>query len=711
MGLIYRPNIQIYTYFQNVAPNITPANLPEFIIGPNYQVVYNQLATPTGSYTSAFGLTTAYIGQGINTVTVPSSVTGSYVSNSIITPFPWTVFSGVGATLSSTTYSISFSSTQQLSIVPANAAENVPGDNIVLSYPSALTGSYTIMSYTYSSGLNVITIPSGSLPANVNAVLTDVNYSIVAQSVTATSSTITFPRRYTMIDPSSSGTLSGTITYSGASTVITSTVPLSTSTLGHVALISGSVSNAIYAVYPVTAATTSTLTINYTAAPPTSGEGIVYKHISLVGSISGTVYETYKALNQFQSPVTIGSITDINTYLYGVSTNPTDNPLALAAEFALANGITPVTVFGVPSDNLAGYNAVSSQIYINNIYTTVPLTQDLTTQQSLVNYVASLNVAGEAQVERRIIVTPAYVSYTPVVSAVSGTITDNSGVTTFVYPGTLSVTPQIGNYVQIVTGSYAGEYLISGVTISGGYTTVTSTTHMAINKVPDLTNITAVMTSNQQANWLASYGQLFNSTQVNSLVWDEFESVLGGVTYMLPMYYAAAGLGAMIASLPPQQQFNGMSIAGVNAIVHSNVDLFNLGQEDIIAGGGNIMLISKYNGGPVIIRNQINTSVGTIQTQSLNITKDIDFVKRMIRANVSNFLVGTNATPAVLPYISASVDGIINYCKKQIVPNAGPILEFGSVNSIDLVNDGVTIDITLKAPYPLDNMTFNLYVM
>ena len=713
MALIARPNIQIYTYFQNVAPTLTPANLPEFIIGPNYQVVTNQLVTPSGSsYNPAFGLTTSYIGIGANTVAITSSVSGSYLSNGLILPLPWVVFSGSGATLNSNNYTITFSSSQALNVVAANSAEGVPGDQIVISYPVGLTGSYPIVSYSYSNGISTVTIPSGSLPSGVIATTNDVNFSIVAQSVTATNSTITFPERYILVDPANSGIISGTITYNGAATIISTTSPITTGTLGHVALISSTDRNtAIYATYQVTAISTSTLTINYTSAAPTSTENVTFKHISFAGSVSGTVYESYKAINQFQQPITITSLNDINNYLYGIPANPADNPLALATEFALANGISPVTVMGVPSDDITGYDAVKTQIYSNNVYTVVPLTQDSLIQQLLVNYVKSLNQPGEAQVERRIIVTPAYTTQAPVLSAVSGTIVDTNGVTTFVYPGTLSPAPQVGNYVQVLTGTFAGTYLISGVSINNGLTIVTSTTHIGVTNVPVLTNINSVMTTAQQAQWLASYAQQFDSTQVNSLVWDSFESNLGGVTYILPMYYAAVGLGAMVASLPPQQQFNGLSIAGVTGIIHSNTDLFSLEEEDIIAGGGNIMLISKYNGGPIIIRNQLNTSVGTIQMQSLNIVKDIDYVKKLIRANVERFLTAANATPAILPYISASIDGVLNYCRKQVVPYAGPVLEFGSVNSINLVNDGVEVNLTLKPPYPLETMTFNLYVM
>lgn len=711
MALISRPNITIYTYFQNVAPNITPANLPELILGPNYQVVYNAVASPASGYSAAFGLTTAYIGQGVNTIADPTTVSGSYLNGTSTLVLPWVVFEGTGAILTSSGNTISFSSTQALNIVPALSGETVPGDIISITNPVALAGQYTIANYSWSNGLSTVTLEPNVLPSGVVATTSDIDFSILAQSVTATSSTITFPKRYTMINPATSGSLSGTIAYSGASTQITVTSSLVTGTLGYVALLIGSFSGAIYQVYPVSSITTSTLTFNYTPAAPTSTEGIVFKQVHLHASVSGTVYESYKALNQFQEAVTIASITDINTYLYGIAANPADNPLGLAAEFALANGITPITVFGIPTNNMAGYQAVQTQIFTENIYTTVPLTQDLPTQQTLANYVNSLNQPGTAQVERRLIVTPSYINYTPVISNVSGTIVDNGTTTTFVFNGALSPTPIVGNYMQILSGALAGEYLISGVTVATGTTTLTSTSHFGISNIPVTGNITAVMTADQQAQWLASYGQLFNSTQINSLVWDSFTSVLNGVTYTLPMYYAAAGLGAMIASLPPQQQFNGLSIAGVSGIIHSNTDIFNLGQEDVIAGGGNIMLISQYNGGPVIIRNQLNTDVGTIQTESLNIIKDIDYVKRLIRANVSNFLVATNATPSVLPYISASVDGIINFCKKQVVPNAGPILEFGSVNSITLVNDGVNIDITLKAPYPLDNMTFNLYVM
>lgn len=126
---------------------------------------------------------------------------------------------------------------------------------------------------------------------------------------------------------------------------------------------------------------TDVLTINeneITLVVPPTGIGIVYNDQTTPFLVnSAKIYIEYRALRtDLASLITINNTDEINAKLGTIDER---NPLAVGAYTALLNTNTPVYVFGVESDDLAGHAGARDYLSsAEDIYAIVPLTDSLT---------------------------------------------------------------------------------------------------------------------------------------------------------------------------------------------------------------------------------------------------------------------------------------------------------------------------------------------
>ena len=132
---------------------------------------------------------------------------------------------------------------------------------------------------------------------------------------------------------------------------------------------------------------------SYVATPgtPTTNTINILGGISLAVPGSGACPVTYATpiyiayLSTRQDLATVQELQGAQSIVGTVGRIDARNPLAVGASLALANTATPIQVFGVTTDNLAGYNAMAAAIQSRkDIYAVVPLNSDI-------NIISALN--------------------------------------------------------------------------------------------------------------------------------------------------------------------------------------------------------------------------------------------------------------------------------------------------------------------------------
>lgn len=181
---------------------------------------------------------------------------------------------------------------------------------------------------------------------------------------------------------------------------------------------------------------------------------------------------------------------------------------------------------------------------------------------------------------------------------------------------------------------------------------------------------------------------------------------ISGLEQLVKGYYATACIGGMVGQLPPQQGFTNYPMVGLTRVAGSN-DVFTNKQMNVMAAGGVYILVQDSENAPVICRHQLSTSMTSIETRELSITKVVDYTAKFLRIGLRRFIGRSNITQPLLDTLSSVVCGMLKFLSEN------GILIGGDVNNIIQSAespDTVMIDVTLDVPYPCNFIRLTLII-
>jgi hypothetical protein len=477
--------------------------------------------------------------------------------------------------------------------------------------------------------------------------------------------------------------------------------------------------------------------------------------------ITGTAaaYLSYRAVRKDVSSVAtnpsllkFNSTTELTDELSPVTT---DNPLALGLYFALLNapGVS-VTGLGVdeiaadaPYGTVAAYVRAAEYLEAFEVYGVAPLTHDESVAQIFLSHVNLMS--GPTEKGERIclfnLAKPTAKVDKLVASGTNGNGVAGNQATQFdtgivnlaalvlaqgITPtGTIPVSA--GLFLDI--GSDAKKYSITS--ISGSIVTVKttgftstenpdafySTTALNISPLPttllnepfavrvrgaSLTNTDGTPDRQGISETYAQIAQGYLNRRFWSVAPDKCAATLSGIEQVLEGFYLCAAIAGMIGQQPPQQSFTNFPMTGFTRVIGST-DFFSERQLNIIAAGGNYVVIQEASGQPLISRHALTSDMTSIETRTDIVTKVVDFTAKFLRRGLKNFIGRFNITQGFLDSLGHVIQGMLGF-----LTDTG-ILIGAQMNNIiqdESAPDTVLVDIVLDVPFPCNYLKLTLVV-
>ena len=464
------------------------------------------------------------------------------------------------------------------------------------------------------------------------------------------------------------------------------------------------------------------------------------------------IYLAYKGLRLDVTPEAATSpgllvIQDTTQLESLLSPLTTDNPLGLGLFFAKLNapGVS-VTGIGVsdvsgahPEGTLSAFTQCAEFLESEEVYAIAPLTHQPTVHQMFkvhVDYMSDPDQRGE----RILFFNPEVPTERNPTVAASGTdgnttattnrfICDENPAAGLIAAGVnpaLPIPVSDGVYLEVTVAgelerynvsSVNGALLVLNVTFASGenddgFYTITplSTTLVSVDWSLEVRGAPLTVAGQPDldgiAETVAGIADTYGDRRLYMVFPDTFVAELDAGTTLLEGYYACAAIAGMVGQQLPQQGFTNFPITGFSGVQGSN-DVFKDSLLDEIAGGGVYTVIQEYDGAALICRHQLSTDASTIETRELSITKTVDFVAKVMRTALRNYLGIFNITPQFVDTLTTVVEGLLEFLK-----GTGAILG-ATLNRIAQDTsqpDTILIDVTLDVPYPCNYIRLTLIV-
>ena len=473
-------------------------------------------------------------------------------------------------------------------------------------------------------------------------------------------------------------------------------------------------------------------------------------------STTGAIYLSYEAVRKDLTSVAknpgllrFDDTTQLDTALSPINTS---NPLALGLFFALLNApgiqVTGLGVDAVSADSPYGtveaFTRAAEYLEAFEVYAIAPLTHDESVHQVFATHVSVMSEPTNKG-ERIVLINPSIP--TTKLDTLVGSGTDGSSVG----PSGLIFDTGIANLTSLVLNAginpvgtipvSAGLFLdiasdalrYSIELISGSQVTIRTTFAAGTNddgfyatsllnapplpaalvdeqfsikkRGASLVTVTGP-DNNGTADTLAAIARAFGNRRVNQIVPDKAAATLQGAEQLIEGFYVNAAIAGMIGQNPPQQSFTNFPISGFTRILGSN-DRFNRSQLNVMAGGGNWIVVQDAPGAALTSRMALTTDLTSVETRTDSITKVVDFTAKFLRTALKNFIGRFNITQGFLDSLSSVIQGTL-----------GLLIESGVLIGANLNNvvqdevqpDVVLIDITLDVPYPANYIRITLVI-
>lgn len=467
--------------------------------------------------------------------------------------------------------------------------------------------------------------------------------------------------------------------------------------------------------------------------------------------VSSAVYATYRALRLDVTPVAaqpgllrFDSTAQLEDTIAPISV---DNPLALGVYFALLNAPSiQVTALGVdevsedaPFGTVEAFTRAAEFLESYEVYALAPLTHDATAGQVFDTHVTAMSEpsnkgerivlfnwsaptraadtliasgegnnsgAGSAQFDTGVVNLGALLLANKVSPV--GTIPASAGVFLDLYSDDkhYSVESVVGGVVNIRTVFGPGENDDSFYATTLPSTLLVDELFAVRVRGAELKTPAGLPDKNKTAETYQAMGQGMKNRRFWSIMPDKCAATVGGVEQVLEGFYMCAAVAGMIGQQPPQQSFTNFPMTGFTRVIGSN-DYFSTKQLDVIAAGGNYIVVQDAAGVPLIARQALTTDLTSVETRTDSIVKVVDYTAKFLRGGLKNFIGRYNITNSFIDTISHVTQGLLGFLEES------GVLIGASLNNViqDENNpDTLLIDVTLDVPYPCNYIRLTLVI-
>lgn len=270
-----------------------------------------------------------------------------------------------------------------------------------------------------------------------------------------------------------------------------------------------------------------------------------------------------------------------------------------------------------------------------------------------------------------------------------------------------------GHYLNILSGAYAGRYLIATV-VSERELTLANPVLSAVSLVSGVEyQIDRDLFKYEQADAVKGYSESFASRRVVHVWPDILKAPIGQAVYDIPGYYGCCSVAALTTGLPTQQGFTNLAVSGFLGFQHST-RYFTEEELDNIADGGTMILAQDGEDQPLYVRHQLTTDRSAIKFQEYSITKNVDFIAKFWRGTYAKFIGQYNIVDTTLDALKTTASAGIKFLKDSTkIPRFGGVIRSGSLVSIkedETQIDTVLIRFKFGIPVPLNHIDITIEV-
>lgn len=203
-----------------------------------------------------------------------------------------------------------------------------------------------------------------------------------------------------------------------------------------------------------------------------------------------------------------------------------------------------------------------------------------------------------------------------------------------------------------------------------------------------------------------SLAQSYLNRRFWSIVPEKAAASIGGLEQEVEGFYMCAAIAGMIGQQPPQQSFTNFPMTGFTKVIGSN-GYFTEKQLNVIAAGGNYIVVQDVEGGPLVSRMALTTDMTSIETRTDSVVKVVDFTAKFMRGGLKNFIGRFNITQGFLDSLGHIVQGLL-----QFLTDIGVLIGAQMNNIVQDENapDTVLIDVTLDVPFPCNYIRLTLVI-
>lgn len=425
----------------------------------------------------------------------------------------------------------------------------------------------------------------------------------------------------------------------------------------------------------------------------------------------------------------------------------TANPLALAFYFALLNA-PGATVLGLGVDEVSAdspygtveaFTRAAEYLETAEVYAIAPMTHDVSVFQVMKTHVDTMS-ASSNKGERVVLINgsrPTTKNHTLVASGLEG----SSGIATNTFETGLatlsqlllaqgidpSITIPVSDGVFLDVASDSKAYSIQS--ISGGAISIrvafsgseNADAFYTTDNLPDdllnepfairirgaaLVRIDGSPDKDGMAETMAATAEGYLDHRVWSVVPDKAKATLGGLEQEVEGFYLCAAIAGMIGQQPPQQSFTNFPMTGFTGVVGAN-DYFSERQLNLIAGGGNYIIVQDAEGAPLTSRMALTTDLTSIETRTDSVTKVVDFTAKFMRKGLKNYIGRFNITQGFLDSLGGVIQGLL-----AVLVDSGVLIGANLNNILQDTSapDTVLIDVTLDVPFPCNYIRLTLTI-
>lgn len=271
---------------------------------------------------------------------------------------------------------------------------------------------------------------------------------------------------------------------------------------------------------------------------------------------------------------------------------------------------------------------------------------------------------------------------------------------TFITDGAAS-----GHFLEILVGTYAGRFKIGSVTSEKELVLASAIAGVLTLQTAVDYKVTRDLSKDEQASNVAGYSHSFGSRRVCHTWPDIVKAPIGSTLVNLPGYCSAESVAALTTGLPSQQGFTNLSIGGFLGLEHSS-KYFTEAQLNVIADGGTLIFVQEGPDQPLLIRHQLTTDRTSIKFQEYSVTKNCDFMAKVIRSNYEAAIGKYNIVDTTMDYLKTVAQGLISFFKDGTKrPFIGGNIRSGSLAKMEespTQIDTVLIRFAFQIPIPLN---------